>query len=180
MLSGTRAKCQVLLYKDNIATYKEMGEVIFKDEGIGGIVIMNISNPDTPTPNYIYANKIGDLVFDYTEISEEEYNKGPSDLKEYYIYAGKTEDDENYYTKCENLTQFENGIKYYTAKVRVKHHSGDLIWYKYSYDNVSGAETWEISDLTDSEVNGSPNYKHKVSEISYIGICKDVPWVNGW
>jgi hypothetical protein len=43
-LSGVRVKCLVSLYKNNEFIYKESGEVLFKDEGLSGIVIYNISS----------------------------------------------------------------------------------------------------------------------------------------
>ncbi len=41
-ISGVRVKALVKLIKNNKETYSEAGEVIFKDDGISGIVIMNI------------------------------------------------------------------------------------------------------------------------------------------
>lgn len=43
-LNGVRCKCLVNLYKDDIHVYKEYGEVLFKEDGIGGIVILNVSS----------------------------------------------------------------------------------------------------------------------------------------
>lgn len=43
-MSGSRAKVKASLYKKNTLIYSEDGEVIFKDNGISGIVIMNLSS----------------------------------------------------------------------------------------------------------------------------------------
>lgn len=43
-LSGCRTKAIVSLTQDNHLIHKEKGEVIFKDEGISGIVVMNLSS----------------------------------------------------------------------------------------------------------------------------------------
>ena len=43
-LSGVRCKCKVNLYKDNELIYKEKGEVLFKDDSLSGIVILNMSS----------------------------------------------------------------------------------------------------------------------------------------
>ena len=43
-ISGVRAKCNVSLYNDNKLIHSEDGEVIFKDDGISGICVMNLSS----------------------------------------------------------------------------------------------------------------------------------------
>ncbi len=43
-ISGVRCKCNVSLYNDNKLIHSEDGEVIFKDDGISGICIMNLSS----------------------------------------------------------------------------------------------------------------------------------------
>lgn len=43
-ISGVRAKASVSLYNDNKLIHEESGEVIFKDKGISGICIMNLSS----------------------------------------------------------------------------------------------------------------------------------------
>ena len=43
-LSGVRVKCGVNLYKNDELFYSEDGEVLFKDNGLSGIVIYNISS----------------------------------------------------------------------------------------------------------------------------------------
>lgn len=43
-LSGCRTKAIVSLYQDNRLIHKEKGEVIFKDDGVSGIVVMNASS----------------------------------------------------------------------------------------------------------------------------------------
>ena len=42
-LSGCRTKAIVSLYQSNKLIHKEFGEVTFKDEGVSGIVVMNLS-----------------------------------------------------------------------------------------------------------------------------------------
>lgn len=50
-ISGQRAKCLVsLLYKGEVV-YQESGEVLFKDDGLSGIVILNISQKINMLPN---------------------------------------------------------------------------------------------------------------------------------
>lgn len=51
-ISGVRCKANVRLYNDSKLIYKENGEVNFKDDGISGIVVMNMSS---------YYNRINKL-----------------------------------------------------------------------------------------------------------------------
>lgn len=44
LLKGIKVKCEVKLVKDNKVIYKEKGEVLFKEDGLGGIAIMNCSS----------------------------------------------------------------------------------------------------------------------------------------
>lgn len=43
-ISGVRARCQASLYQDNTLIHSEYGEAIFKEDGISGICIMNMSS----------------------------------------------------------------------------------------------------------------------------------------
>ena len=43
-ISGVRQKCNISLIKDNKVLYTEKGEIIFKDDGISGICVMNASS----------------------------------------------------------------------------------------------------------------------------------------
>jgi len=44
LISGVRSKASVSLYNDNKLIHSEDGEIIFKDDGISGICIMNLSS----------------------------------------------------------------------------------------------------------------------------------------
>ena len=50
-ISGQRANAKVSLTKDNKVIYEEDGEVLFKDDGLSGIVILNMSS---------YINRLND------------------------------------------------------------------------------------------------------------------------
>ncbi|MCR5349639.1 MAG: NAD(P)/FAD-dependent oxidoreductase [Acholeplasmatales bacterium] len=43
-ISGVRCKCNVSLYSSDKLIHKESGEIIFKDDGISGICVMNLSS----------------------------------------------------------------------------------------------------------------------------------------
>ena len=61
-ISGQRAKCVVtLLYKDKVH-YVEEGEVLFKDDGLSGIVILNMSQKINNLPNQKDVKIVLDLA----------------------------------------------------------------------------------------------------------------------
>lgn len=43
-LYGCRAKAEVSLYQESTLVWKEIGEVMFKEDGVSGIVVMNLSS----------------------------------------------------------------------------------------------------------------------------------------
>lgn len=65
-LSGLRVKTNVKLYVDNELIHEERGEVIFKNDGISGIVIMNMSSYYNDT-NKKNAYIVLDLLYPYLE-----------------------------------------------------------------------------------------------------------------
>ena len=68
-LSGVRAKCQVKLFVDGEETFCEEGEVQFKSDGIGGIVILNASR-------FVEAKKDNVIAIDFLpDMSVEEVEK---------------------------------------------------------------------------------------------------------
>ena len=62
-ISGVRSKAKVSLLKDNNIIHTELGEVIFKDDGISGICIMNLSSFYQKTDKLNMKIKI-DLIMD--------------------------------------------------------------------------------------------------------------------
>ena len=64
-ISGVRSKCNVSLYVDNKLIHSEDGEVIFKDDGISGICIMNLSSYYNKTNKYNAYVKINLVNEDY-------------------------------------------------------------------------------------------------------------------
>lgn len=80
-LSGCRVKVEASLYHNNELIHKEKGEVTFKDDGISGIVILNLS---------AYYNRLSDkqhcsielnLLPDCENIDIEQYKKTYGSLK---------------------------------------------------------------------------------------------------
>lgn len=70
-LKGVRVKCLVKLLKDNKKIYEEVGEVLFKEDGLSGIVIFNISHfINKEKGNY---NIVLDLSYGLDEENFEKY-----------------------------------------------------------------------------------------------------------
>jgi len=59
-ISGVRAKCRVSLINKNKLIHQEMGEVIFKDNGLSGICVMNLSS----YYNHLIDNKDSSITID--------------------------------------------------------------------------------------------------------------------
>lgn len=68
-ISGVRKKCLVSLFQGNRRIGKELGEVIFKDNGISGICVMNLSG------SYMHLETQRDcrLVLDLADKSYDDY-----------------------------------------------------------------------------------------------------------
>ncbi len=66
-ISGVRHKCRVGLYQNKKCIHSEHGEVIFKDRGISGICIMNLSS----YYNHLKEDKNCEVVLD---LSDQEYD----------------------------------------------------------------------------------------------------------
>lgn len=74
LLDGIRNKCEVSLFENNKLIHKEKGEVLFKKDGLSGIVIMNISSLIARSDKK--ANKIVlDLLPEYSQSEIENYCK---------------------------------------------------------------------------------------------------------
>ena len=124
-------------------------------------------------PKYKVLHKIGDFVYDYTKITDEEKEDGPDNLKQYYTYN----EDYETYELVKDIDDFEPDKDYYVAKARIRHKKGDTKWFKKVYKNgiyVPG----ELSDIPESEAIVNPILIKKPLSTEYIGIIKNVPWIN--
>ena len=72
-VSGQRAKCHVSLFDGNKLFYEEDGEVLFKDDGLSGIVILNMSTKINSLADKNKARIVLDLASGYGNIKEDEY-----------------------------------------------------------------------------------------------------------
>lgn len=153
----------------------------FKVETVDGIYATFKIDGNQSIPTYLIAHKAGDVIFDYTEISDEERELGPSELKEYYvrkifsnidgnIVYDIDENNEFVYEKINIENSFDENVIYYTKQARIKHYKGDPIFYD--------KETGEEVDIPYEDAISNINYESKPISIKYTGICKNVPWVN--
>ena len=153
-------------YQEKVET--KDGKVIFRIQG------------DAGTPKYVIARNVGDLKLEYTKVPDEDIEDGPSDLKEYYIrkidhvsggdtFYAKDMNDDYIYQKVE-ITSFDPSIDYFYAKSIIRHKKGDYVWYDRATDKPL--------DLPADELDDYVNKYAKPLPVEYVGICKNVPWIN--
>ena len=68
-------RANVSLLNEDKYLYQENGEVIFKEDGIGGIVILNMSQKINAIPNKKNVKLVLDLASGYGHIKEEDYEQ---------------------------------------------------------------------------------------------------------
>ena len=74
-ISGQRVKCHVSLFNNNQLSYEEDGEVLFKDDGISGIVILNMSTKINGLKDKNNIKIVLDLARGYKSIKEDDYEQ---------------------------------------------------------------------------------------------------------
>ena len=74
-VSGQRVKCHVSLFNNNKSYYEEDGEVLFKDDGLSGIVILNMSTKINGLKDKNNVKIVLDLAKGYDNIKENEYEQ---------------------------------------------------------------------------------------------------------
>lgn len=74
-ISGQRVKCSVSLLNDDKLAYQEDGEVLFKDEGLSGIVILNMSQKINSLVNKNNVTLSLDLAKGFGDIKEDDYEQ---------------------------------------------------------------------------------------------------------
>lgn len=118
---------------------------------------------------YKILHNIGDPIYNYTEVLESEIANGPIDGVEYYTKIDSEAFTE--YTLVENISElgFVEGVKYYTRALKYKHFKGE-----YKYYNSKN----ELVDEPDDVASESVLNHLKDTGVSYIGIMKNVSWIN--
>ena len=74
-ISGQRVKSHVSLLNEKQTIYEEDGEVLFKDDGLGGIVILNMSTKINNLRNKSNIHVALDLAKGFKSIKKEEYEQ---------------------------------------------------------------------------------------------------------
>lgn len=74
-LFGCRSRAKVSLCQGDRAVYSEIGEVMFKEDGVSGIVVLNISSVYNRLKNKANCTLQLDLLCDYPELDEKRYWK---------------------------------------------------------------------------------------------------------
>ena len=74
-ISGQRVKCLVSLYNKGKLYYSEEGEVLFKDDGISGIVILNVSQKINEIKDKANIKIVLNLVPNKEKINKEQYEE---------------------------------------------------------------------------------------------------------
>lgn len=74
-ISGQRVKCLVSLLNKEKLYYQEEGEVLFKDDGISGIVILNMSQKINEINDKSNVKIVLDLAPNHKVSNKEEYNQ---------------------------------------------------------------------------------------------------------
>ena len=74
-ISGQRVKCSVSLMNNGQEIYQEDGEVLFKDDGISGIVILNMSTKINGLKDKNNVKLVLDLASGFNQIKEDQYEQ---------------------------------------------------------------------------------------------------------
>lgn len=74
-LFGCRSRAKVSLCQEDRIIYSEVGEVMFKEDGISGIVVLNISSVYNRLKTKANCTLLLDLLCDYPELDEKAYRK---------------------------------------------------------------------------------------------------------
>ena len=74
-ISGQRVKCSVSLMNNGQEIYQEDGEVLFKDDGLSGIVILNMSTKINGLKDKNNVKLVLDLASGFNQIKEDQYEQ---------------------------------------------------------------------------------------------------------
>ena len=142
VLDGTRVKAKVTLYSDKKETFKEEGELLFKEHGLSGIVIFNASRV---IANNIY--KLNELKIDLLpDISEKELNsflkeKGADVLLNSYLHPNLVKYIKDLKIKDKDLVSVIKSLPFTFS---------ELYGFDYSQISVGGVDFVGLSPLLES------------------------------
>ena len=142
VLDGTRVKAVVTLFSDKKQTFKEEGEVLFKEHGLSGIVIFNASRV---IANNVY--KMNELKIDLLPgFSEKELNvfyeeKGSDTFLNAYLHPNLVKYIKDLKIKDEELVKTAKALPFTFT---------DFYGFDYSQISVGGIDFVELSPLLES------------------------------
>ena len=80
LLFGCRAKARVTLFQKSVPLYSEVGEVMFKEDGVSGIVILNISAYYNRLKEKENCELSLDFLYDHEQLSPKKYLQNHGDM----------------------------------------------------------------------------------------------------
>ena len=170
-LDGTRVKANVTLISGKEILLEEMGEVLFKEHGLSGIVIFNVSRIISKNINRPYKINI-DLIPDVSKDELREFLKKNNDLSllESYLHP--------------NIAKFIDGLN-----IKGEGLVNLLKSFSFTFDKLYGFDVAHISvggvkfeDLTDSLESKIEKGIHFLGELlDYDGPCggHNIMWAIG-
>ena len=156
-LDGVRVKADVSLLKNNKLVHKESGELLFKDKGLSGIVIFNMSRLIAKDLDAKYELKI-DLLpsVSFEDLGIHLSFNTPNDLLETYLHPKLAA-----YIAKENLKGHEliNSIKsrHFTFK--------DLYDFEFSQVSVGGIPTNIVKDNFESKLEKNVYFVGEILDV---------------
>lgn len=123
-------------------------------------------------PEFMVKTTAGDFVYNYVRVSDEELEEGPNEYTTYYTRKLAAEGGSEYiYTEVEILDDyFDPDTIYYKSVLQIKHYKGDLKYYN--------RNTGELVDDEAHVAAANPNNRTQALPTTYIGIIKNVAWIN--
>lgn len=155
LVDGLRVKANVTLLENGKKVFNEDGEVLFKKDGLSGIVIFNASNHiKNPTYNYeIVLNVLPDFKGDLH--------------KNYQQFSVKTEFLENYFSP--------KLVEYFSSRISDKNYVKDLQNFKFTLKDFYDFENSQITIGGISIDQVKPNFESKSEpNVHFVGEVLDM------
>lgn len=155
LVDGLRVKANVILLENGKKVFSEDGEVLFKKDGLSGIVIFNASNHiKNPTFNYeIVLNVLPDFNGDLQ--------------KNYQQFLVKTEFLENYFSP--------KLVEYFSSRISDKNYVKDLQNLKFTFKDFYDFENSQITIGGISIDQVKPNFESKSEpNVHFVGEVLDM------
>lgn len=141
-VSGLRFKAKIDLYVDGNFTYSESGEILFKDDGIGGIVILNVSRYiKKGKKNILKINLINDLDYDLDKYLNTNKDLSVLELLEGIVHKKMALKLSKQISKATEIKEILQNLKFEVT---------DTYGYEFSQVTSGGISVNEINDMFES------------------------------